>query len=500
MNRKQIQIQVVFIGKPQWEAGWPYIGYDNEELINNIMEHLTITFPDIIFHQKDIITTYNAPLVNNIKNSLEDADGLILFTIGHYGDPGIINAGIEIIESKDIPCLLANLVYAGDHTFIKIYTLIKHKKNQVYPISSQHFKDFDKYIKILYNILRLKGEKVFLLATESREMDWDKILELFKPERKKILQTHPEFINQIGTMRNDEYEFFTDLEGADQAHPWRVNPEIYKKQLLETFGVELVHGNPDEIAKHYDAVEKEEAEQIAEKWINEAGEVLPTKDTIINSAKVYLALKELLKEQDYKYSVFTPDCGTLLLLGKFPAYPCMAFFELSKENIYGICESDTNSAISFLLGLYLTGRPGYVSNHTLDLVNDRVTYMHCVAPCNYYGEEGKFLNYDIVYHGESNFLGASPRVKFPKGELVTTVKISVAQRKIALRQGIIIENVQEPGGCVAKVWVKDNVKKILENYDWETFGWHRVTFLGDWKENFEVAAKFLGLEFIQEDQ
>jgi hypothetical protein len=477
MNKKPIEIQVVFIGKPQWEAGWPYIGYYNKELIDNIMEHLTTKFSELSLHQNDIITTYNAELVNEIKSSLVDADGLIIFTIGHYGDPGLIDAGIEIIESKEIPCLLANLVYAGDHTFIKIYTLIKEKNYQVYPISSQRFKDFDKYIGILYNILRLKGEKIFLLATESREMNWNKILEIVKPERKEILHNHPEFLNQIGTMRDNEFEFFTDLEGADQAHPWRVHPEFYQKQLLETFGVELVHGDPDEIVKYYDAVEKEEAEKIAEKWIKEADEVQPTRGTIINSAKVYLALKKLLKEQEYKYNVFAPDCGTLLLLGKFPAYPCMAFFELSKENIYGICESDTNSAISFLLGLYLTGRPGYVSNHTLDLINDRVTYMHCVAPCDYYGEGGKFLNYDIVYHGESNFLGASPRVKFPKGELVTTVKISVAKRKMALRQGIIIENVQEPGGCVAKIWVKDNVKKILENYDWETFRRHFKIFL-----------------------
>jgi len=500
MNRKKIQIQVVFIGKPQWEGGWPYIGYDNKELMDNIMEHLTARFPEMIFHQNDIITTYDAQLVNKIKNNLDDANGLIIFTIGHYGDPGIINAGIEVIESKEIPCLLANLIYAGDHTFIKLYTLIKDRENKVYPISSQQFEDFDKYIEIMYNLLRLKGEKIFLLATESRYMNWNKLFEHIKPERKEILHKHPGFLDQIGTMRKDSYEFFTDLEGTDQAHPWRVNPELYQEQLLHTFGVELVCGNPEEILNHYDTVAREDAEIIAEKWIKEADEVQPTKGTIINSAKLYLALKELLKEQDYKYNVFAPDCGTLLLLGKLPAFPCMAFFELSKENIYGICESDTNSAISFLVGLYLTGRPGYVSNHTLDLINDRVTYMHCVAPCNYYGEGGKFLKYDIVYHGESHFLGASPRVKFPKGELVTTVKISVAERKIALRQGTIIDNVQEPGGCVAKVWVKDNVKKILENYDWETFGWHRVTFLGDWKEHFEVAAKLLGLEFIQEDQ
>jgi hypothetical protein len=48
--------------------------------------------------------------------------------------------------------------------------------------------------------------------------------------------------------------------------------------------------------------------------------------------------------------------------------------------------------------------------------------------------------------------------------------------------------------------VKGNVDKIVKNYDWETFGWHRVTFIGDWKEIFMIGAKILGLEIVEEDQ
>ncbi len=496
MKKNQLRIEVVFIGKPQWEGGWPYVGYDNNELMKNLTEHLEIRFPQILFGLHDIITGHNPKLLEEIKNKLKDCDGLIIFTIGHYGDPEIIKAGIKLIEFRNIPCILANIIYFGDHTFIKIYSLIKDKDYRVYPISSQNFKDFDKYIKILLNILRLRGEEILLLATDSREMNWNKVLKLFNPERKKILQEHPEFINQIGAMRNDDFEFFTDLEGTDQAHPWRVNPREYLITLAETFGVKIIDGEPSQINDYFDKVNKDEAKRIASKWIEDANSVQPSEGTILNSAKMYLALKTLLNDQNVR--IFSPDCGTLLLLGRLPAYPCMAFWELSKEGIYGICESDTDSAVSFLLGLYLTGRPGYVSNHTLDLINKQITYMHCVAPYNLEGGKKPF-NYDIVYHGESNFLGAAPRVKFPKGETATTIKISVAKRKIALRQGVIIDNVDDPGGCIAKVRIRDDARTILQNYDWETFGWHRVTFLGDWKEHFKVAAKLLGLKLIEED-
>ncbi|NVM38650.1 MAG: hypothetical protein HWN81_23890, partial [Candidatus Lokiarchaeota archaeon] len=70
----------------------------------------------------------------------------------------------------------------------------------------------------------------------------------------------------------------------------------------------------------------------------------------------------------------------------------------------------------------------------------------------------------------------------------------------SIRRGKIIDNVVDKKGCVSKMLVKDNVKKIMRNYDWESFGWHRVTFIGDWKDDFIIGANLLGLEIIEEDQ
>ena len=55
-------------------------------------------------------------------------------------------------------------------------------------------------------------------------------------------------------------------------------------------------------------------------------------------------------------------------------------------------------------------------------------------------------------------------------------------------------------GCVSKMLVKSNVEKILKNYKWESFGWHRVTFIGDWREDFIIGALILGLEVVEEDK
>jgi len=96
--------------------------------------------------------------------------------------------------------------------------------------------------------------------------------------------------------------------------------------------------------------------------------------------------------------------------------------------------------------------------------------LHCVAPNRLYGINGPSTSYEIVFHGETHYLGASPCVKFPVGEIDTTTKISIFEKKISIRQGKIIDNVVDKKGCVSKILVEGNVKKIMKYYNWDTFG------------------------------
>ncbi|MEJ2294744.1 MAG: hypothetical protein P8Y23_08230 [Candidatus Lokiarchaeota archaeon] len=69
------------------------------------------------------------------------------------------------------------------------------------------------------------------------------------------------------------------------------------------------------------------------------------------------------------------------------AYPCLAFMELINDGIYRGCESDLDSTISNIFELFLTGRPGFISNHTLYTTNNQIASMHCVAPNKLFGQE-----------------------------------------------------------------------------------------------------------------
>ncbi|MBO3841290.1 MAG: hypothetical protein FGF48_02605 [Candidatus Brockarchaeota archaeon] len=96
--------------------------------------------------------------------------------------------------------------------------------------------------------------------------------------------------------------------------------------------------------------------------------------------------------------------------------------------------------------------------------------------------------------------GGSAIVEFPLGETLTTIKISILKKKIAVRTGRIIGMVKDEKACRVKVLVESDAKKILENYDWDTFGFHGVSFLGDHRHDIISAARLAGLEVSEEDR
>ncbi len=491
-----VRILVVFISKPQWEAGWPFLGFDNNQFKAKIMEKLQAMFKDVEFIDGGVITRYQSEELNEIKEEAENSDGLIIFTIGHYGDPGIVDAGVELIQ-LNLPTILANLVYYGDHTFTKIFDRIKEKGYRVFPVSTSDFEDIAHAVDIMRRILFLKGKKIIVYTLDGEVMpDFQKIIDLASHaiERLRIKDVVESHIKSIA----ESTGFYIDLAGVDQAHSWRRDEELYQRNLREIFGLRYEKRDPDEILRYYDSVSIDEAKEIADKWMRNAEKTRFFVEPIVDSARLYLAMKKLM--EDTGADMIAVDCGTLMLAGKLPAWPCLANFQLWNEGLNSTPESDLDSGVTLMLVRYLLDRPGYVSNQSIDLSHNRVTYMHCCSPSKLYGSDKPSLKYEIVGHGESHGLGPCPFVKYPKGEDITTVKISVLKRKISIRTGKIIDVIWDENGCRNKVLVATNAEKILENYDWDTFGWHRVSVLGDWRDEIFAAAKLLGLEVVEEDK
>ena len=496
-NVVEMRIYCTFLGKPQWMIGWPSPDFNNEQFRDERLEKLRKKFPDMDFVGGDIITDYTREKVEKIKKEIKNSDGLLLYTIGLYQDffP-LVKAGNELLE-LGVPAVLANHLYGGDYVFLLLYENARRKNLRVVPASSADYEKVEEVIGILVGVIRLKGQKIINITIDEPEIelsdeDRGRLMAVIEPEIAKIPDEAKE--KMMGIATGGDYHI--DVTGMDQCHQWRRDKEKYRKNLGELFGVEMVRAHPDDLIGLYEKVDSGDAEAVVKNWTEKAQTVDVTRETLVNSAKLYLAIKRLMSGMGA--DAITIDCASAMMSGKLPAFPCMPFAQLNSEGATAVCESDMDCAITALLGQHITGRPGFTANNAYDIPNNRITYLHCTAPFKLLGPEGPFSDYDILTHGDSRYVGASPSVKYPVGDL-TTIKISVLEKKIALRHGRVLGSVMDEKGCRNKVLVEADAKRVLENYDEETFGWHRVSFAGESKDEMKMAAKLLGLEIVDED-
>jgi hypothetical protein len=82
--------------------------------------------------------------------------------------------------------------------------------------------------------------------------------------------------------------------------------------------------------------------------------------------------------------------------------------------------------------------------------------------------------------------------------MTTTVEFDAAKKQVIFHQGKTVENVDLDLACRNKlaVEVQGDVHKLL-NY-WDQWGWHRVTFYGDFKRQVYQMAQLLQFEVVEE--
>lgn len=151
------------------------------------------------------------------------------------------------------------------------------RKDNVILFMGSEINDFIKKIRILYTYKKISQSKYLLVTTEKRK---DII------ERKELL--HKKF---------------------------NFNGELIK---------------PEELMEYYKNTDKEEAERGAKEFVEKSiGVIEPTYEEIINAYRMYLAMKNLIKDKEA--NGITVDC--LNLFGMMPAYPCIGFTFLNDKGI-----------------------------------------------------------------------------------------------------------------------------------------------------------------------
>lgn len=274
------------------------------------------------------------------------------------------------------------------------------------------------------------------------------------------------------------------------------NFEIYASEIQNKFGTKIQTVTMKRVVDTYNSIDDKSSKRETDRWVSEAIAVVePSRQEIFNSCKLALALEKLLKEENA--TVMTVDCyGTMYepFCRKY-AYPCVGFTRLNNLGLGGICESDLQAAITHIIMQGLTGKPGFISDPTVDESDNSIILAHCLGTTRMDGPEGPAAPYKLRSIMERQE-GVVPQVQMRLGEKVTQAKL-VGTDFLPYFTGTIIDVPESDRGCRTKITVKvdGDTNKLWKNW---TSGLHRSTCYGDIREELAHFCRFKDIEMVDE--
>jgi L-fucose isomerase-like protein len=270
------------------------------------------------------------------------------------------------------------------------------------------------------------------------------------------------------------------------------NP-AYTQAIRVKFGTEIKSLFLSDVQRAYDGASPDEAQADADRWIREARKVVePSSEEILKSSRMYVALRNLLAEN--QALAVTMNCLGMDLIEKGMGYPCLGFVRLNNAGLGGVCEADLKSTMTHLIFSNLVGRPGFVTDPVFDLSNDTIIHAHCVAATQMRGTGETPAPYLIRSHLE-DYKGASLQVKLPIGEKVTMARL-IGTDLMLVSTGDAIDSPFVERACRTKLTTRvQNIDRFLENW---SCGLHRVVFYGDHMRDIRRFCRFAQVRVLRE--
>jgi hypothetical protein len=273
----------------------------------------------------------------------------------------------------------------------------------------------------------------------------------------------------------------------------------YADKVKSKFGTEIKPVGLDRMVAVYDSISNKAAREEADRWIKGAVRVVePPPEDIFRSAKLALAFEKLLDEEEA--TVMTVDCyGTMWdKTIKLPAYPCLGFSRLNNMGLGGICESDLRSTMTHIIFQGLVGRPGFVSDPTVDESRGSIILAHCMGTPRMDGPGKPAAPYKIRTVMERQE-GVVPQVEMRVGERVTQA-ILVGMDTMRYFSGTVIAapvKLEDDRGCRTKIEVRvdGDITRLWQN--WRD-GLHRQTVYGDTTKELGLFARFKEIRLVDE--
>lgn len=410
-------------------ATWPQIDYDYEGRKKELEARLRQACPRTEFIAA---TAMNAQEARELVAKMQDLDGFVAYPVG------IWTGAVNVVARSGKPVVIVDDLYAGTGEFIGVFAEARRQKLPVVGVASSDFQDVVKAVRLFEVLKGIQSARI------------------------------------VDVTEND------------------VAPEA--ERIKAQTGIRVMRVDASNLEKYYQQADERLAARWAEKWMGGAAKVVePTREEVVKSGKMHLAIAALMKE--HAAEAVTIDCLTLFYGGKLSAYPCLSFCQLNDDGLVGACEGDLNSTVTMVLMRHLAGLAGFISDPVFDTSKSEIIYAHCVAPTKVFGPDGRSNAYALRSHAEDK-KGAALQSFLPLGETVTTLETNLREKGVVIHTARTTRNIEEAKACRTKLAAQANVEKLMSNWKW---GWHRVTYFGQWKPQVRNLATLMGLEVFEED-
>ena len=275
-------------------------------------------------------------------------------------------------------------------------------------------------------------------------------------------------------------------------------PACSAEQVKEKLGVELVPVTVEQTLQAHKAVDIKAAEAEAERyWISKAKKIVePSRKEIINSARFYLAIKNIMMKEGAQ-AVTSSNC-----MGR-PAKGCLTFSKLNDIGLVGACEGDMDSTLTMLIFAYAFGVPGFITDPVFDTSSNALIHFHCTSATKMDGPAGKRLPFTIRTQSDSE-RGVSLDVENRIGQVVTCAKL-IDLDTMLISTGKIFKITHDELGCRTQFWTEvADARKMFHNWGGGVLKGgvmtllHRAVFYGDHLENIKKLGVLMGFKVVEE--
>ncbi len=434
-RQTKTRLYLVFLAKKKGQIGWPYHEYDHAARAAEFRERLS-QVPDIEWVGGEIIEEEEQ--LRPLKERIEQCDGLVvcMITSPTTGKRTLL----EMMPT--VPVLVFNDLFCGDCGYLGFHKQATEAGMRLVSLSAEDLGLLERKLQLLRAAARLRRSRMLVFSDNDR--------------------------------------------GAGNLY----------QGLEDHLGLRVTQYGSPEINEAFQKAGLEESKKVAERWVASADQVVePSREEIVNSARMYLALKAIMDRE--QANAVTVDCLTMLYAHKVGYYPCLAFVDLNDNGYVGACEADVAATVTMLIVGLLTDRPGFISDPVLDTEAGLIYHAHCVAPTRMAGLGARPERWNIRSHSEDR-RGASAEVKFTPGNKIIAAKY-VPYDRMLVSTGEIVGNKVTELACRSKMTTtagsREGIQQMIDNY---SGGLHRVIFYGDCREDLRDLGKLLRFEVVEE--